>query len=667
MSMTNDNAILNMFLDDDSLDGPKFPSVTSEDGDPIDLLIPGSDHHKFVLEYLLKRIKQSEDKMSKFYARWQIAERKMQAYLTLPNYEEMLRQMNKDSKPPAPAIILFPYKYAVVSTIVTYCLRVYCSQRPFFPLGAASEEAADNVRYMEAMVQYHSDVSKMIMRIFQVLLDGEIYGMGAVRCIWVEKHGRRRVLRAPTDAEKLTFANNPQDLPKMLKDYEDRVVFQGNEVMNIDPFMFFPDPNVPLCEVSEKGEYVFWRDFVGKHLLIRAQSEGQLKYVDTVEAYSGGDSKWYNLSHRSAITGGDPHAGERNRQPTQGQNNTYMVDQGSVEIIPAELGLGTSQVPEKWLFTILNKRQIVGAVPLDMDHGRHPVEVSEPYSLGYGFGQPALGDYIGPIQDILSWFIDSHIYNVRASLANQWLYDPSKIEEKDLKYPQPGKHIRLKPLAYGTDVRTAIHQFPVTDVTRGHISDLGTFLKIGDMVSSVNDPMRGVTPDGGRRTATETRGVLENSGSRLGTHAQLISQMCMARLAEQMVLNVQQNQDQEAWIKVIGGESFQKVGPQLLMGDFTYTVHDGTLPIDRVASFDLWKEILMGMAQSPVLTQTHSLPRIFENVCALGGAPNITTFRLVSDVQMDEMARAGNAIPLPQAGAEMAARKGAPPPGGPPQ
>ena len=628
---------------------------------PIDLLTPGSDHHAYVLEYLLDRIKKSEDKMCKFYARWQIAERKVQAYLSLPDYEAMLKDMNNRSKPPAPAIIIFPYKYAVISTIVTYCMKVFCGNKPFFPLGASSKEAADNVKYMESMIQYHADATKMIMRIFQLLLDGELYGVAAVRCIWEIRRGKRRVMRPPTPAETMMYASNPQELPSLLKDAEERTIFAGNIISNIDPYMFFPDPNVPMAEVSEKGEYVFWREFLGKHILIRAQKEGLLKYVDTVEAFSGNqhDSKWQNFSHRSALTGGDSHAGDNLRNPSTKINNTYMVDQGSVEIIPAELGLGPEDYPVKYLFTILNKKQIVQADPLDMDHGRHPVEVSEPYTLGYGFGQPALGDYVGPIQDILSWFVDSHIYNVRSTLNNQWLFDPSKVDEASLKFPQPGKFIRLKPIAYGTDVRTVLHQFPMQDVTQNHMSDLSTFIRIGDMVTSVNDPMRGQPIQGGRRTAAEFRGSTENAFGRLSVHAQLISQMCVSRLTEQMVLNIQQLQEQEQWIRVIGQESFMKVGPQLLMGDFTYQIHDGTLPIDKVAGFDLWKEILLNMAQSPVLTQTHSLPKIFEHVCMLGGAPNITSFRLVDEATMTDMAKAGNVIPLPEAAAA------APSPGGP--
>ena len=131
----------------------------------------------------------------------------------------------------------------------------------------------------------------------------------------------------------------------------------------------------------------------------------------------------------------------------------------------------------------------------------------------------------------------------------------------------------------------------------------------------------------------------------------LISQQAIVCLAEQMVLNIQQMQDADMWLKVIGQEAFEKAGQQLLSMDFTFPVHDGTLPLDRVANFDVWKEILMGMANSQLLQTTHSFPKVFEHVCQLGGATNISSFRLVSDIQMDQLAKVGNAVPMPQAAA----------------
>lgn len=650
----------NLYLGDRGSAEQFKPPKVSKGQRPIDLLVPGSDHHKYVLNYLLDRIKTSEDQMRNFYGRWQVAERKMQAYMTLPNYEQMLKNMNNNSEPPAPAIIVFPYKYAVISTIVSYCLKVFCGKKPWFNLTCDSTEGANVVHYMETMVQRHLEACMGILRIYQALLDGELYGVGIIRNTWKTKFGRRRVVRQPTAAEQQAFTGSPGAMPGLVRDHEDKIIWAGNDLQNIDPFMFFPDPNVPMNMVSEKGEYVFWREFVGKHILIMAQKLGQLHYVDAVEPLAGNkhDSEWFNLSQRNVLTGGKSHAGEQYNTSYGANHNTYMVDQGSVEIIPAELGLGPEEYPIKYLFTVLNKEQIVQCEELDLDHGRHPVEVSEPYSLGYGFGQPAMGDYIGPIQDILSWFVASHIYNIRANLNNEFLFDPSKVNEDDMKHPQPGRRIRLKPLAYGTDVRTVFTQLQVSDVTRGHMSDLTTFKTIGDMVSHVNDAMRGVQSAGGRKTATEVRRTDENAFSFLGEHARLISQTNFTRLTEQMTLNIQQLQEPEFWIKVIGQQAFAQHGPMLLTGDFTYPVHDGTLPLDRILSFDVWKEILLGMAQSPTLQMTHSFPKVFEYVCTLGGAPNISSFRLMSDTEMDAAVKAGNMIQMREAAANVPADKG---------
>jgi hypothetical protein len=103
-------------------------------------------------------------------------------------------------------------------------------------------------------------------------------------------------------------------------------------------------------------------------------------------------------------------------------------------------------------------------------------------------------------------------------------------------------------------------------------------------------------------------------------------------------------------MQVVGQEGAQKplrVTPDQLVGDFYYPVHDGTLPIDRVAMLDIWKELMIGVLQDQELRQTYSIPKLFEHVAELGGARNIQTFRtqVLPDGQVDRMAQAGNIAP----------------------
>jgi hypothetical protein len=201
----------------------------------------------------------------------------------------------------------------------------------------------------------------------------------------------------------------------------------------------------------------------------------------------------------------------------------------------------------------------------------------------------------------------------------------------------------------------AVMQLPVNDITRSHVPDLMTVLKMGDMLSSVSDNLRGVLDSGGRKTATEVRTSGEAAASRLSAQARLYSAQAISPLGMMMSQNFQQFLDRDFEIKVLGMDKSLKVGPPDLVGDFFFPIHDGTLPLDRVAMLDTWKEILMGVAQSPVLSQQFSLVKIFEWVAELGGARNISSFKLMPAPQgaelpggaLDQQIQAGNMVPLP--------------------
>jgi hypothetical protein len=80
-------------------------------------------------------------------------------------------------------------------------------------------------------------------------------------------------------------------------------------------------------------------------------------------------------------------------------------------------------------------------------------------------------------------------------------------------------------------------------------------------------------------------------------------------------------------------------------------VHDGTLPLDRIAMLDIWKEIMLGVLQDPELRQSYSVPKLFEYIAELGGAKNIKSFRIqqMDQGQMQQQAQAGNLAPIPGA------------------
>jgi len=629
-----------------------WPSVGGvQSAEPWLTQLADPEKHKRVLDYCLSRLTLSERKMSNFYARWRVSEAKVQAYIDLPDWEKQLKEMNNNREAPKVVSIQVPYTFATIATIVTYMMHTFTGRQPIFQIRANKSEAVESAAKMEMVLQYNADHIRLIKHLFQMFNDGETYGVGVLRTAWKKTTAMRTIWRNEPkfSAFGMSFGE------KKIKTREPRTTYEGNDVAAIDPFLFFPDPRVPMHEVSSKGEFVFWRDFQGKHALLRAQADGKLKYVEKATTTMPRADRTQEESARSLLAGGDATPGVRPELSSdKNQEPFYQVDQGSIEIIPAELGLGESKTPVKMLVTILNKNQIVQAEPLDNDHGKHPVAVIEPYTMGYGFGQPGMADYLGPLQDTISWFVNSHIYNVRTALNNMFVVDPSMVEIQDLKNPEAGKLIRLKRAAQGQDVRTVLHQLQVHDVTASHMGDLQTFVKMGDTLSSVVDNLRGIQDSGSRKSATEARQSMDAAASRLAAHCKLVSSQGIVDLTEQMSLNIQQYMSEEFYLEIVGEAGRMapiQIGPEALVGDFHYPVNDGTLPMDRIAMLDVWKEIFMAVAQDQQLRQEFNVTGIFEFVAELGGAKNIDKFKVqvqpVPNAQLEQQAQAGNSVPVP--------------------
>lgn len=601
---------------------------------PIERLHPSKKLHQTVLSYLLDRLNSSEIKMRNFHSRWKMAEMQHQAYLNLSNYEKILKAARQDGKPPELTSVVVPYAFATVNTVVTYHINAFAGRKPIFTLDANDPQSLDRVSYQELMLQHNADHSNLVRQFYDNFYSGQIYSLGVLKNLWhVDK------------AKRSAWVDNPLTGKRRVR--EMKVVYEGNKAECVDPFMFFPDTSVPLCDLAEKGEFVVFRAFPGKHALLSLEEQGVLRYVNSAGTMPA-DAKEYS-DRFTIINPMTPRTQAVSTVPVI-QEDTFCI-----RIIPKELQLGESKYPELWLFTVLNKKVIVQAVPLDNDHGMLPVTVHEPYSTGYGFGNYSLVDLLSPMQDSMSWMLNSHIYNVRAVLNNMFVIDPGAVELSDLKDPKPGKLIRLKNAAMGRDVRSVIQQFNVTDVTQNHMNDFNLFMRMGDTIVGVNDNFRGMSePNSSRKTATEVRTSLESGMSRLAAQARMISAQQMINLGKMMSMNISQYLTKEYSFKVLGekGVKIVNVDPQMVVGDFTFPVHDGSLPVDKVAMLGVWKEIMMGVAQQPTLSQNFDIVKIFEHVAELGGARDINRFKVnpVASVQPDEavaqQAQAGNLVPV---------------------
>jgi hypothetical protein len=323
----------------------------------------------------------------------------------------------------------------------------------------------------------------------------------------------------------------------------------------------------------------------------------------------------------------------------------------TIELSPKEWGLGDESYPEKWVFTIANDAVVVGCQPLGEAHGKFPFDVIEYEIEGYGLGKRSMLEMCDPLNDTLTWLFNSHMYNVRKVLNGQLVVDPSRIVMKDLTNPEAGGIIRLQPDYYGTDTKLAMNQLPLVDVTQNHMQDARVVSEMMQRLVGVTDQVMGMMAAGGRRTASETRSAAGFGINRLKTNTEYFSAMGFGPLAQKLVQRTQQFYDESTEFKIAGDlakdPGRMRVSPDMIAGFWDFVPVDGTLPVDKYAMANLWKELMLGMTKMG-LAGAYDMPGIMEWVAQLSGLKNLSKFKIkVSpDAQLAAQAQAGNVIPL---------------------
>ena len=606
-------------------------------------IAPDSDTHRKLLERVRGQIAESYAKMSQFYGRWNQRELEYQAYVPVQDWEAVYKKSCQDKNlagiKKQEANIVVPYSFSSIRTIVTYLANVFLGRKPIFTVGTYNPDYVENARCMEKYLQYNAEHTRLVKEFTQWLYNGEIYGLGILKTSFVtEMEPRTTWVMDPVSGQQSQTRLN-------------KVVYQGNLVENIDPFMFFPDPRVTLLDLAKKGEFVYWRDFVGKFSLQKAGDT--YAWLDKIP--ENGTPRSGNMSMRNFRANGDDLNNQIDLSAIGKGTPWIQIDEGTVELIPEEIGFDLPGLdpkrPYKFLVTLANQAQFIRFELYSPDHQMHPVVINEPYALGNGFGNCGISDYLSPFQQSISWFLNSHIFNVKGIVNNSFIFDPSMVEEKDLKSDVPGKLIRMKPRAFGHDLSMYFKQIPVVDATSGHVNDMQNLMRVGNDISAISENMRGLQDSGGRKTATEIRATVEAASSRLAAHAQFISGASVTLLGKQLALNAQQYLSPNFCIQVLGSDGAEhpiNLSVQNLVGDFYFPVHDGSLPLDKIALFDIWQQALMFVAGNQQLAGAYDVGKIFEFVAKLGGAENIDQFRLnhMPDAAVAAGVQAGNLVPI---------------------
>ncbi len=615
-------------------------------------LRPDSDLHKFLRNKIWERARVSRNEIQKRFSSWREIDRTLTTYIPLKDKEEKLKSKNPDK----PINIVFPYTYSMLEALLTY-LSMAFFQDPMFQYEGVEDDDTVGAMLMELIIRLHCIKNKVPLAIHTSLRDSLSYGVGIVIPEWRRQYGKKAIKASVILESELgtETQNHTQFIESLL--------FEGNALSNIDPYMWLPDPSVSSDNI-QKGEFIGWVD--------------RNSYLNLLSKEAQPDSTYFNVKYlklkkdkRSTLA-----LDQSDRQTRHGGStdvSRVLSDTISpvdtinmyINLIPKEWKLSPSEYPEKWYFELASDDIIISCEKASHNHGMYPISVASPEYDGYSITPIGRMEVLYGLQHTLDFLFNSHIENVRKAINDMLIVDPYLVNIEDLKDPKPGKLIRLRRPAWGRGVDKVVQQLQVNDITRLNISDSAYITQWMDRISGADQSMQGALRMTGpeRLTGAEFKGTRGSAISRLQRIAMIIGMQSMQDVGTMFAVHTQQYMSQDTYVKIVGqnsdrllsifGKDRVHVSPMDMAINYDLIVRDGSIPGGSFSSS--WIELFKVIGTTPELLQQFDVTRIFMYIAQQLGAKNVEDFRrkvnqiqgqTMPDQQVLDQVNAGNLVPI---------------------
>jgi hypothetical protein len=590
--------------------------------------------------------------LAEHYPKWRKADRLYRHYVAPDEVDPAGKRLY-----PYARSIVVPLTFAIVQTQLAWEMAAFTGRVPIVPLSGVSPEDQKPAKVMEQVLNYEWNQERMHLPLYQWLLDRRRYGVGILWVNWV-REATRQWVETPRrlDIPLLGLSVDAGTVGA----WTDRVKYEGNRLEPIDPFYFYPDPRVPIGQ-CQRGEYVGFRTRRHYHELLLLERDGQYANVEELPRVARRPSPVTGLTE-GISPGRDGDRGERQRLSDWmlqiGGNAVDFIEHGEVDldifvirIIPKDYDLGRETAPQKYVVVAGNQAVILRAQRYEHQHDELPACVIELTPDRHAYTTPGVVEHLEDLQDALSWMYNSHMENVRRTLNNQFVADPSVVEIADLLQPQPGLIARIRREYQGRPgaLDNAIKQLPMTDVTRTHMQDMDLMINLMQRVAAAPENLQGILA-AGDRTLGEQQLALSAAAGRLRLEAQLAWIQGMNRVTHQRIANIQQYMQESRWIQIVGtypralgipiDQKFLRVGPDEVQGQFTYELIDAMVRSDE-AMLRALREVWLAVAQNPELQQRFDVVELFKPIAMMAGLKNIDEYTRQSPEAMGMMPQPG--------------------------
>lgn len=646
----------------------------------------GNEFHAKILSKLKQRLKLSQEYISDRYDEWNRVDEHVRLYIDLSRRARLADKSEgaRTAEMPFQRAIVVPLSYAILTTRLSQYMAMFTSRGNLLEIEGRSPDDVKSAKKMEAMLSYDLGQNNGILAWYQLIQDAEKYGIGIMYDSWEEEYGwvteKAPATGIPWQDAVIQALMPPRKSWKKIKEY--------NSWSAVDPYCYWPDPRVCKNDL-QNSEYMGHRIFRGKMYLVERSEKygGPYFNVDAIDDFIGRASIDMN---RLRMAGGLAEYNVRDYADDK-DRGFFALDPMQIKIIPKEWELGDSEEPEIWWFNMLEEGLVIRCHRSPYDHNQFTYSVAESNYDAHCLFNPGTIENLDGIQRMMNWALNSTIENRMKALNDAIIYGPSFIEEDDLLFPGPMKHVRMTELGEKLvrdgkrEISSFWQQFALTDVTSGNLQTFQILFDMAQRMTAASDQIMGQQSKK-RMTMGEINQLAVQGSQRMSLNAKIMDMMALQPLAYRSIANRQQFTTLQQYVRITGelsktiGETRQLLGKPDIQGNFDYIPHSGVVPPDPARLAQTWIQILgVGSKLGEFLLRPGpdgkaiDIREIFNEISRNLGVKNIEQFyhqvqqqpmsqpgmpaptpranvQVLPDEQVQRQVQAGNVIPMPGAG-----------------
>jgi len=569
--------------------------------------------HERLIKPLQTWIRESKDHIDQRSDDWEQVDEHMRLYL---NLDRKARSGDKGyvtsekgnylRENPFQRMVCIPLTYSTILTRMVQMFGIFTQTDPFFHLRPVGGEDKAMARIHEVVMARDAMLSQLPLQVWQMLFDAEKYGFGIWYDTWADRYGW--VTNPPEISPSLKATLPPALRHKAEKSREWKMLYEWNRYRAIDPHCYLPDPNVSVICPQEGTRCGHWEVTSWLNLAAADLASGNGPYFNLERA------KKLGLKTRRQRDAGRTSEGVFNDAKIDCIYPDLEVQHLQVKLIPKDYGLSDGDRPEIWWFSVAEEDVIIRCHRSPYDHNEFTYSTGSPDPDFNASFMPGMGQQLIGGQNIVNWFYNSHMANIRKTVNDQVVYNDNLLEEGDILSPGPARHIRLTTRGKQLHERGMLaidqmySQFRLTDVTQVHLTAAGEMIAQMQRMSATPDPVTGM-PLPTKRTLGEIEQVSGSATARIQASAELLDLQVVAPAASRHVQNRQQWTSTEEVFRIAGrlaeelGEDALNVKPDDLYGRFDYVPKTPSMIADPARSNALWGSLLQVLGSAPQLLE----------------------------------------------------------------